>query len=127
MLNRALTRVRQIGAMSKTAARHSAAYELGLTLSAQGRHLEAIEQYERALGERPDDPHVLFALGNTARALDMARPAEEFFRRVLAQDPGRLEALINLANLLRPKASPTLPKRSFCRRWRAIRTAPNSG
>jgi tetratricopeptide (TPR) repeat protein len=101
VLNRALTRVRQIGAMSKTAARHSAAYELGLTLSAQGRHLEAIEQFESALGERPDDPHVLFALGNTARALDMARPAEEFYRRVLAQDPGRLEALINLANLLR--------------------------
>ena len=47
-------------------------------------------------------PRVLFALGNTARALGLARPAgREFFRRVLALEPARLEALVNLANLLR--------------------------
>lgn len=87
--------------MTTQAARRSDAYEHGLKLSSQGRHLEAIEQYERALSESPNDVHVLFALGNTARALDMAQPAEEFYRRVLAQDPHRLEALINLANLMR--------------------------
>jgi len=77
------------------------AYENGLRLSGQGRHVEAIEHYERALAAHPDDSRVLFALGNTARALGMTKPAEEFFRRVLAQDPGRLEALVSLANLLR--------------------------
>ena len=87
--------------MTKNAARQPDAYQHGLKLSAQGRHLDAIEQFERALGEQPDDPRVLFALGNTARALKMAKPAEEFYRRVLAQDPHRLEALVNLANLLR--------------------------
>ncbi len=76
-------------------------YEQGLRLSACGRHIEAIEQYERALATRPDDARVLFALGNTARGLGMAGPAEEFFRRVLSQEPGRLEALVSLANLLR--------------------------
>ncbi|HEY4943987.1 MAG TPA: tetratricopeptide repeat protein [Rhizomicrobium sp.] len=80
---------------------HRDTYEHGLKLSAQGRHLEAIEQFERALGARPDDARVLFALGNTARTLGMAGPAEEFFRRVLAQDPARLEAIVSLANLLR--------------------------
>jgi len=79
----------------------SLAFEKGLRLSNQGRHLEAIEQFERALAETPDDAHVLFALGNTARDLDLAQPAEQFYRRVLAQDPHRLEALVNLANLLR--------------------------
>ncbi len=76
-------------------------YEHGLRLSGQGRHVEAIEQFERALGARPDDARVLFALGNTARVLGLAAPAEDFFRRVLAQDPARLEALVSLANLLR--------------------------
>jgi tetratricopeptide (TPR) repeat protein len=76
-------------------------YDEGLKLSAQGRHVEAIARFERALSHRPDDARVLFALGNTARTLGLAAPAENFFRRVLAQDPARLEALISLANLLR--------------------------
>ena len=76
-------------------------YEEGLALSQRGRHADAIESFERALALKPDDPRVLFALGNTARALDMVGPAEAFFRRVLALEPGRIEALVNLANLLR--------------------------
>lgn len=76
-------------------------YTAGLKLSGEGRHAEAISQFERALAVRPDDPRVLFALGNTARALGMAAPAEEFYRKVLVQDPARLEALVSLANLLR--------------------------
>ena len=76
-------------------------YHAGLKLSASGRHVEAIAQYERALSVQPDDARVLFALGNTARTLGMAAPAAEFFRRVLAQEPGRLEAVVSLANLLR--------------------------
>lgn len=77
------------------------AYAQGLKLSSQGRHLEAIVQFEQALAVKPDDTGVLFALGNTAQVLGLAGPAEQFFRRVLALEPGRLEALVNLANLLR--------------------------
>jgi len=77
------------------------AYQAGLRLSAEGRHAEAIAQYEAALAVQPDDAKVLFALGNTARALGLAAPAEQFFRRVLALEPAREEALVNLANLLR--------------------------
>jgi tetratricopeptide (TPR) repeat protein len=77
------------------------AYQAGLRLSAEGRHAEAIAQYEAALATQPDDPKVLFALGNTAHALGLAVPAEQFFRRVLALEPERREALVNLANLLR--------------------------
>ena len=77
------------------------AYEQGLKLSSQGRHLEAIGCFEQALAAKPDDVRVLFALGNTAGALGMAQPAETFFRQVLALEPGRVEALVNLANLLR--------------------------
>jgi Flp pilus assembly protein TadD len=79
----------------------SAAYQSGLKLSSQGRHAEAIVQFEQALALEPDDARVLFALGNTATQLGLPGPAEQFFRRVLAQDPSRIEALVNLANLLR--------------------------
>jgi len=78
-------------------------YEKGQALSASGRHGEAIAEYERALAARPNDPRVLFALGNTARALGLSAAAEEFFGRVLALEPQRLEALVNLANLLRAR------------------------
>jgi tetratricopeptide (TPR) repeat protein len=77
------------------------AYQAGLKLSQAGRHAEAIAQYEQALVAAPDDTRVLFALGNTAQVLGLAGPAEQFFRKVLALEPQRLEALVNLANLLR--------------------------
>src|SRR3954467_10570874 len=77
------------------------AYQAGLKLSAAGRHVEAIARYEAALAIQPDDAKVLFALGNTAQLLGLTAPAEQFFRKVLALEPGRLEALVNLANLLR--------------------------
>ncbi|MBN9577216.1 MAG: tetratricopeptide repeat protein, partial [Alphaproteobacteria bacterium] len=78
-------------------------YQRGLALSASGRHHEAIENFERALAATPDDTRVLFALGNTARALGLDAAAEQFYRRVLATDPARIEALVNLANLLRAR------------------------
>jgi len=83
------------------AASNNAHYEQGLRFTRQGRHADAIDCYQKALSARPADPHVLFALGNTARALGMAKPAEVFYRQVLAVAPDRIEALINLANLLR--------------------------
>jgi tetratricopeptide (TPR) repeat protein len=76
-------------------------YAEGMRFSAASRHGEAIACYERALAATPDDTRVLFALGNTARALGMDATAEEFFRRVLALEPARIEAIVNLANLLR--------------------------
>jgi tetratricopeptide (TPR) repeat protein len=85
---------------------HALAYDEGLRLSAEGRHAEAIDHLQVALAEHPDDTRVLFALGNTARALGMSTPAEQFYRMVLALEPERLEALINLANLLRAEGNP---------------------
>src|SRR3981081_3560897 len=76
-------------------------YGAGLAAADAGRHTDAIACFERALRETPDDARVLFALGNTAAAIGHAGAAENFFRRVLSQEPGRLEALVNLANLLR--------------------------
>jgi len=87
--------------MNQHVSQISDAYRRGLKFTSENNHAEAIEQFERALNERPDDVRVLFALGNTARALGLEKPAEEFYRRVLAQDPARLEALVSLANLLR--------------------------
>ena len=81
-------------------------YQAGLKLSRDGRHAQAIACFEAALAARPDDPRVLFALGNTARALAMPAPAEEFFRRVLTLEPDRIEVLVNLSNLFLEKGNP---------------------
>lgn len=89
-----------------TALASSDAFEQGQHLSRAGRHGDAIDCYQRALAGAPSDPKILFALGNTARALGMAQPAEAFFRQVLAIEPERIEALINLANLLRANGQP---------------------
>ena len=78
----------------------NAHYQQGLRFTKEGRHAEAIDCYQQALAAAPSDPHVLFALGNTAKALGMPKPAEVFFRQVLAIAPERVEALTNLANLL---------------------------
>jgi tetratricopeptide (TPR) repeat protein len=79
----------------------NAHYKQGLRFTKEGRHADAIDCYRQALASAPSDPHVLFALGNTAKALGMPKPAEAFFRQVLAIAPERIEALTNLANLLR--------------------------
>lgn len=79
----------------------AALYDQGLSLSAEGRHLEAIERFETALAHEPDNVRILFALGHTAGTLGMPEPAALFYRRVLEIEPGRIEALVNLANLLR--------------------------
>ncbi|HWY62802.1 MAG TPA: tetratricopeptide repeat protein [Rhizomicrobium sp.] len=77
------------------------AYDQGLKFASAGRHFEAIECFEQALAASPSDTKVLFALGNTARALGQPAMARQFFSKVLALEPGRIEALVNLANLLR--------------------------
>lgn len=87
-------------------ASNNAHYQRGLRFTKEGRHAEAIDCYQQALAAAPADPHVLFALGNTAKALGMPKPAEVFFRQVLAIAPERVEALTNLANLLRANGQP---------------------
>ena len=44
---------------------------------------------------------MLFALGNTARALGLAEPRPNFSARCWRRSPAGIEALVNLANLLR--------------------------
>lgn len=107
MFNAALTDPARQRLMSASALRASDPFEKGQALSVKGRHAEAIASFEQALAIRPNDTRVLFALGNTARALGMPKAAEEFYGRVLALEPERLEALVNLANVLRGRGENT--------------------
>ena len=77
------------------------AYDQGLKLAAAGRHFEAIECFERALALAPSDARILFALGRTAQTIGQGALARAFYSQVLALEPGRIEAVVNLANLLR--------------------------
>lgn len=56
--------------------------------------------YQAALARWPEDPLLLFALGNNALRRNNLREAEEFFRRVLDRDDKHLGAMNNLADIL---------------------------
>ena len=75
-------------------------------------------RYARALCARQHGP----------RARAWPRPPSEFFRRVLALEPERIEALVNLANLLRETGNVAGRRRPCSHpRWPAARRRPNCG
>ena len=76
------------------------AYQNGLKLAESGRHSEAIAAFEMALAQKPDDLGVLYALAGTARSLGLPAVARSFYAKVLAIEPGRIEAVNGLAQLL---------------------------
>ena len=76
------------------------AYQNGLKLAEQGRHSEAIAAFELALAEKPNDTGVLYALAGTARSLGLPVVARSFYAKVLDLEPGRIEAVNGLGQLL---------------------------
>jgi Flp pilus assembly protein TadD len=57
-------------------------------LARQGHLLPAIEAFEKALGELPNDPTILFELAQVARQAAMLDIAIEMFRNTLKVTPG---------------------------------------
>ncbi len=68
-------------------------------LARQGELVPAIEAFERALAELPDDPTILFEIGQVAKLAGMFEIAIEMFKKVIAQQPDALEAWNNLGNV----------------------------
>jgi len=66
-----------------------------------GAHALAIDLYERTLRLAPEDPDVLRNLGSLASRMDMPQIAERWFRAQLARHPGDLDAVNDLAGVLR--------------------------
>ncbi|WP_022798501.1 ATP-binding protein [Thermus islandicus] len=73
--------------------------ELAFALYLQGRYLEAKPLYERALALL-DSPDIRVRYGRLLYHLRRYGEAEEVYRRVLAQDPGNLDARWGLAEVL---------------------------
>ncbi len=65
-----------------------------------GKYEQALGTYLRALGAFPDNPDLQFNLGVAEASMGHLDQAERAFRRVLELDPGRQDALENLAALL---------------------------
>ncbi len=66
-------------------------------LESSGHNADAINAYEMALKESPNDPEILFALGNVAKKLNLLPIAEEMFRATYGLLPSSIEAATNLA------------------------------
>lgn len=69
----------------------------GKKLEVAGNFSEAISCYEGALKENPQNPDILFALGNVAKKMGAIPIAEQMFRTVYGLLPDSIEAATNLA------------------------------
>ncbi|MBS0388337.1 MAG: sulfotransferase [Proteobacteria bacterium] len=63
--------------------------DLGSILSRQGRHVEAIPAFERALQLDPQLPHTRKRLADALAASGRAQDADQLYAQYLAQDPDR--------------------------------------
>lgn len=72
-------------------------YKKGKKLENSGKFSEAISCYESALNENPQNPDILFALGNVAKKMGAFPIAEQMFRTVYSLLPSSIEAATNLA------------------------------
>lgn len=82
---------------SPSAMRH---YDQGIAALEAGRHTDAIAALERALAGNPEDPAVLFALGEAAARIGLHQAAARFFEETLRVAPERHEATIALSRAL---------------------------
>jgi tetratricopeptide (TPR) repeat protein len=73
---------------------------LGNLLADQGRFLDAIAQYRKALESRPDDAEIFYNLGNAFAGRGQLDEATANFRQALAIKPDYAEAHDNLAAAL---------------------------
>jgi tetratricopeptide (TPR) repeat protein len=75
-------------------------YDDGVAALDAGRHADAIGALEKALAAEPENPAILFALGEAAAQLGLHQAAAQFFRETLRVAPTRHEATISLARAL---------------------------
>jgi len=71
----------------------------GVSMFGQGRYREAIESFEVAATLAPQDPHILFNMGQAYDRLGEAKKAETYYNECLARDKNHAEARHALANL----------------------------
>lgn len=79
---------------------HADAYlNLGVMLSGQGRHQEAMALYRQALAHLPDDPHLHYNLGVAQEDAGDIAGALASYHRCIALAPGDADAHFNAARL----------------------------
>jgi len=79
---------------------------LGMAIFLQGRHDEAQSVFEASLAVRPDEPGAMNGMGALAIERDDLRAAEDWFSRVLVQDPDNELARNGMEEVLRRNKNP---------------------
>ncbi|WP_461395536.1 tetratricopeptide repeat protein [Deferrisoma sp.] len=93
-------RARDLLAAAVAAGRTEWRVALGRALLALGDLDAAAAEAERATAERPDDPEAWLLAGDVAREQGLGAEARAAYEAVLARDPGRYAARVNLASVL---------------------------
>jgi predicted O-linked N-acetylglucosamine transferase (SPINDLY family) len=89
---------------------------LGLALSASGRHKDAVASLVRAVRLAPGDAHLHHDRGVVCHAAGDTTAALAAFRQALALQPGLVESRFNLGNLLRLDGQPAAAEAA----WREV-------
>ena len=91
---------RALGLASPPALRAALEHNLGVALKMQGRHGEALVQFDAALARAPDLPRAEANRASVLQHLGRQDEAVAAYRRALARDPGHLAAHQDLNALL---------------------------
>ncbi len=75
----------------------SARLNLAIALAQSNRPQEAIEQYQQALLDDPDDPKVHYNFGNVLLNVGKPQDAIEHFEQAVRLNPDYIQAYMNLA------------------------------
>jgi tetratricopeptide (TPR) repeat protein len=69
----------------------------------EGKHLEAIREFQQALAIQPDKPDIYYNMGRAMENLGQDRPAEAAYEKALSMSPDFTLPMNNLAVFLRQR------------------------
>jgi protein O-GlcNAc transferase len=94
-------------ALSQSPANPDLNSAMGMVMMSLGRPEQALHYAQRALAARPQDPMLLTNVGMWLGALERPEEAAPFFERALSGDPGMVEAMHGMANVMRLRNNST--------------------
>jgi tetratricopeptide (TPR) repeat protein len=83
--------------------KHETYLSLGFSLEMLGKYDEGLYNYQQALKINPDDPIVIYRIGQIYLKKEEVDNAEKAFKKVVSLSPNFFKALINLALIYRQK------------------------
>ena len=99
-LEQAKKELEKLEKRKQASAEVQALFDAGLELSKQGKHLEAIEEYKKALEKDPEQTNVMGYMADSYSKLDKDAEALEIYKKAVAIQPNSAALYTNMGVLL---------------------------